>query len=262
MTAHQDKEMEKEILELGLTAPRVSQEQIESLMAQLEYKTHIVDGTNTTMAIALFNGFSVATGQTACVDPENFNEELGRKYAIQNAENAARDKLWELEGWRLKMSMLDEQSIEETRQKSVVFDSAIHALINNTYYTAWLAHEVNRAYCSAHGDDTQVQFDHAPDWQTDSAMNGVAAHLENPDMTPEQSHESWMAQKEAEGWVYGEVKDPDAKTHPCMVPYAELPLEQRVKDHLFKAVVGTVSDIMASIEAGQAATELVSKDAA
>jgi hypothetical protein len=40
-----------------------------------------------------------------------------------------------------------------------------------------------------------------------------------------------------EGWVYGETKDPVAKTHPCLVAYNDLPIEQQVKDHLFRAVV-------------------------
>jgi len=50
-------------------------------------------------------------------------------------------------------------------------------------------------------------------------------------------HESWCDFKRADGWVFGEVKDAGAKTHPCLVPYAELPEEQKIKDHLFSAIV-------------------------
>lgn len=46
-----------------------------------------------------------------------------------------------------------------------------------------------------------------------------------------------MRQKAAEGWVYGPVKDVDAKKHPCMVPFAELPVLQQAKDFIFRAVV-------------------------
>ena len=67
-------------------------------------------------------------------------------------------------------------------------------------------------------------------------MAGVLFHLEN-EVTPEQSHVSWMREKTDNGWVYGEVKDPENKTHPCIVDYDKLPQEQRVKDHLFKAIV-------------------------
>lgn len=102
---------------------------------------------------------------------------------------------------------------------------------------ARVCHEVNRAYCAAIGDHSQPAWDDAPQWQKDSATAGVSMILDNPSTTPEQSHESWLAQKEADGWTYGETKDAEAKTHPCFRPYAELPQEQRVKDYLFGAVV-------------------------
>jgi hypothetical protein len=103
---------------------------------------------------------------------------------------------------------------------------------------ARLCHEVNRAFCRSIGDDSQPAWDDAPDWQTQSAINGVKFHLEN-ETTPEMSHESWMAEKLADGWTYGSAKDPGMKKHPCMVPYEQLPLEQRTKDYLFKAIVDT-----------------------
>ncbi|WP_110933262.1 RyR domain-containing protein [Paenibacillus bouchesdurhonensis] len=101
---------------------------------------------------------------------------------------------------------------------------------------ARICHEVNRAYCSSIGDASQPSWEDAPEWQRDSAVNGVEFHLNN-DTTPEQSHENWMKEKVDSGWVYGSVKDPEKKEHPCMVPYDQLPLEQRTKDYLFKAIV-------------------------
>ncbi|MFD0468599.1 RyR domain-containing protein [Nonomuraea thailandensis] len=53
-------------------------------------------------------------------------------------------------------------------------------------------------------------------------------------------HEAWCEHKRAEGWTYGPDKDPDAKTHPCLVPYDQLPVEQRVKDAVFHAIVGAL----------------------
>lgn len=102
---------------------------------------------------------------------------------------------------------------------------------------AQVCHEVNRAYCQALGDNSQPTWADAPDWQRDSALLGVALHANNPAAGPQASHESWMAQKVADGWVFGEVKDPEAKTHPCMVPFDQLPREQQAKDFLFRAVV-------------------------
>lgn len=102
---------------------------------------------------------------------------------------------------------------------------------------AIMAHETNRAYCALLGDDSQVSWEAAPQWQQDSAIAGVNAINRDPTTTPEQSHEGWLAQKESDGWVYGEVKDAEAKTHPCMVAYRDLPEDQRFKDSLFGAVV-------------------------
>jgi hypothetical protein len=44
--------------------------------------------------------------------------------------------------------------------------------------------------------------------------------------------------------VYGEVKDAEKKTHPCIVPYKDLPPEQQAKDHLFKAVVSALAPLL------------------
>lgn len=107
---------------------------------------------------------------------------------------------------------------------------------------ARVAHQVNRAYCLAIGDSSQHHWDDAPDWQQESAINGVKAHLENPQMTPEMSHEAWLAEKKKTGWKYGPVKNPDKKEHPCFLPYNELPMEQRTKDYLFAAVVKALAD--------------------
>lgn len=105
---------------------------------------------------------------------------------------------------------------------------------------ARVAHEANRAYCTAIGDDSQVAWEAAPEWQRTSALNGVKYHVEHPGARPEDSHDNWLAEKEAEGWKHGEVKDVNAKTHPAFLPYWELPIEQRIKDALFIAVVKTL----------------------
>ena len=102
---------------------------------------------------------------------------------------------------------------------------------------AKMAHDVNKAYCEGIGDFSQPDWEDAPEWQRASAVNGVIFHLENPGSPPSASHESWLQEKVSDGWVYGLVKDPAKKTHPCCVPYGDLPQEQRVKDYLFSAVV-------------------------
>lgn len=102
------------------------------------------------------------------------------------------------------------------------------------------AHEANRAWCIALGDMSQPSWDDAPEWQRQSARSGVRNIVMNPAATPEQSRENWLRDKEADGWCWGPVKDPEKKQHPCFVPYADLPSEQRAKDHIFGTVVRAV----------------------
>jgi len=102
-------------------------------------------------------------------------------------------------------------------------------------------HEVNRAYCASQGDHSQPPWEDAPEWQRASAINGVTYALQHPQAKPADSHESWLAEKRADGWRYGEVKDPAARTHPCFVPYDQLPPAQKAKDYIFLAVVRAMS---------------------
>jgi hypothetical protein len=109
--------------------------------------------------------------------------------------------------------------------------------MKNISLIAKVCHDANRSWCNANDDHSQPAWEDAPDWQIESAINGVYHAMIYPDATPAESHSNWMADKIADGWVYGEVKDPDAKTHPCMVPYDDLPEFQRKKDALFLAIV-------------------------
>jgi len=99
---------------------------------------------------------------------------------------------------------------------------------------AQAAHEANRTYCQSLGDNSQVPWAEAPEWQKTSAINGVKYAIANGFPSGEAMHENWMAEKINSGWVYGETKDPEKKTHPCLVPYSELPDAQRFKDDLFR----------------------------
>lgn len=111
------------------------------------------------------------------------------------------------------------------------------------------AHDMNAAYCRALGDDSQPAWEDAPGWQIASAIAGVEFHLANPEAGPSASHDSWMAQKEAEGWKFGEVKDAEKKEHPCMVPFDKLPTEQQAKDTLFRQMVHTLGPVFNQVEA-------------
>lgn len=106
---------------------------------------------------------------------------------------------------------------------------------------AKVCHEANRAYCESLGDHSQLPWLHAAEWQKESARKGVRFCLENPDAPPSANHDSWLEEKRSTGWTYGPKKDEAKKEHHCFVPYDELPKEQKLKDYLFKAVVGALT---------------------
>ena len=102
---------------------------------------------------------------------------------------------------------------------------------------AAICHEATRRYCIAIGDGSQKAWSDASWWQHQSAIAGVLFVKQNPDAPPSAAHENWLSHKQAEGWVYGEVKDEEKRTHPCILAYAQLPEEQRTKDTLFRSIV-------------------------
>lgn len=97
-------------------------------------------------------------------------------------------------------------------------------------------HEANRVLQLNH-DDEQVSYAWhiASEEQKASAIEGVKKALEGA--TAIELHEAWARRKLEDGWVYGETKDEGIRTHPCLVPYDKLPEEQRLKDHMFRAIV-------------------------
>lgn len=105
---------------------------------------------------------------------------------------------------------------------------------------AWIAkacHQANKVWCESTGDNSQQDWEQAEKWQRDSAISGVKFRLANPDAKEDAQHNAWMKDKTDDGWVYGEVKDGEKKTHPCIVPFNELPEFQQKKDKLFCAIV-------------------------
>lgn len=103
-----------------------------------------------------------------------------------------------------------------------------------------LAHEANRIWALLHGDTSAVSYVDAPQWQKESLHAGVASIANGTITTPEEAHEAWADHKLKAGWVHGFVKNPDTKEHPCLVPYDQLPPEQRAKDAIFFGLVTTL----------------------
>jgi hypothetical protein len=102
-------------------------------------------------------------------------------------------------------------------------------------------HEANRAIQISTGDpNPSPPWEEAPEWQKESALEGVAHAAWGA--TSEQLHDEWRKFKYADGWQYGLEKNPETKTHPCLIPYDELPEEQKMKDRVFRAIVKTFAD--------------------
>ncbi|MBE0434650.1 MAG: hypothetical protein IBX56_02470 [Methylomicrobium sp.] len=120
-----NEQIEKEIQDKGLTAPRITPDDVEANIASEHYFTGFDGACNkgelaiyqcdqevsksiqalellTFCVLVLKNGFTV-TGESACASPENFDAELGRKIARKNAVQ----KLWPLMGYELKQRLHD-----------------------------------------------------------------------------------------------------------------------------------------------------------
>lgn len=115
-----EQQVEQDIQAAGKTAPRVTPADIDAVVTSEFYFTAAegVEGASghrpnsvragtalgllTFCVLVLRNGFTV-TGESACASPENFDPEIGRKIARDNA----RQKIWQLEGYLLKQRLHD-----------------------------------------------------------------------------------------------------------------------------------------------------------
>jgi hypothetical protein len=117
-----DKEIEQELIDKGLTAPRVTPADIEANISSEHYFTAYEAAKNnrvtqaepedagalkllTFCTLVLRNGFTV-TGESACASPENFNAGLGRRLAREHAVN----KIWPLMGYALKQQLFEQEN--------------------------------------------------------------------------------------------------------------------------------------------------------
>lgn len=103
---------------------------------------------------------------------------------------------------------------------------------------ARVIHAANRELQIVQGDPRpSPPWDEAPEYQVRESTASVELALADPGRTPEANHQGWLERLLADGWRPGLVKDAAAKTHPLLVPFAELPRDQQLKDRLFIAIV-------------------------
>lgn len=94
-------QIEKEIQDKGLNAPRLTPQLIDEVIVNESY--HSLTDVLTVCVLTLRNGFTV-TGESACVSPANYNEEIGNK----KAKEKAKEKIWVLEGYLLKQKLYEQ----------------------------------------------------------------------------------------------------------------------------------------------------------
>ncbi|MGI4945870.1 MAG: RyR domain-containing protein [Janthinobacterium lividum] len=102
---------------------------------------------------------------------------------------------------------------------------------------ARVCHEAYRGVCAAAGDTEQPAWLDAEQWQRDSMVRGVEAALARPLASARDLHNAWVLDQLSAGWTYGKTRSAEARTHPSLVPFEQLPLIERAKDYVFRAVV-------------------------
>lgn len=187
---------------------KLTEEHLKSLVTE---ETYVRPGNGTlTVAVLTIGGSTTVIGESNVLNPANFDPEIGRRMAYQDAI----DKLWQLEGYHIKRL-----------GKTAILRAAM------------AAHEANRALQIACGEDPSPHWKDAPEWMRQSSFDGALNVARTPGITPEASHANWCETRRAAGWTYGDIKSETSKTHPNLVPWDDLPPEQKAKDVAFVNVV-------------------------
>lgn len=114
------------------------------------------------------------------------------------------------------------------------------------------AHGLLASIAKLFGEEA-IAWEDAGEGYQQGIIAGVTAYLESPELTPDQEHQKWLDAKLADGWVHGEPIDTTPKTHPLLLPFAELPVEHRVKATILHAAVHALKDLPDADEAAAAA---------
>lgn len=108
---------------------------------------------------------------------------------------------------------------------------------------AHVCHNANRAMQKEQNDPSipvSARWTDLDEETRQSAIQGVQNILDGKVTSPEESHAEWVRFKQEHGWTLGPAKSESKKEHPLLVPYRELPEEQRLKDALFFAIVNAL----------------------
>jgi len=111
MANYDEEAIEQEIQDKGLNAPRLTPADIDEAIVDEDY--YVFPGTSVTVCLLkLKNGYGTL-GKSAAVSMENFDAEIGRKIA----RDQAREEIWALEGYRLREELYQKEAADGTTTK-------------------------------------------------------------------------------------------------------------------------------------------------
>ena len=113
----------------------------------------------------------------------------------------------------------------------------------STEVIAEFVHETLSNWARLRGMPEYPSWADAEDWMRASTIESVEHVLNDQDAAPGAQHEQWIEQKIRDGYKWGKKKDDKAKTHPMLVPFAELPVDERAKDAIIVALVRALNNL-------------------
>lgn len=102
-------------------------------------------------------------------------------------------------------------------------------------------HEANNKLLIDNGKEPLPDWNNLDRNQRFINIKSVRRIVDKPTITPEEIHDEWVKNKRRDGWVYGEVKDDEKKTHPLLVDFNVMSKFDKEKDIIF---IKTVLDNM------------------
>lgn len=119
---------------------------------------------------------------------------------------------------------------EELKQVSSMSDEAIARVVHAAFRQM-------RIEC---GQNPKAIWDEVDEDEKEMFIDGVKYIREHPNTTAQQCHDLWMEVKAEQGYVQGDAKDDNAKVSTCFVPFDELSEGEKLKDVLFRDIVGAL----------------------
>lgn len=128
--------------------------------------------------------------------------------------------------------------METLKLKDLSFEARCAAI-------AQVVHAANRQYVEfIGGRAVNPTWEQIREPERQGLIKAVIDMIKEP-KTPATSHEAWCVARKADGWSKDKTYSHARKTHPNLVPYAQLPFEEQFKDHLF---MGIASIFVAGLE--------------